>query len=295
MKAILVTGTSSGIGRAIAETLSKADCFVYATVRNRRDSDSLSKIPNVHPIMMDVTKPDQVKGGIAEIRRGRRGLYGIVNNAGIIDYWPLVELEDEEVRHIFEVNLFGIQRIIRAAAPLLIESGGRIVNISSIEGLVSTKFAGPYEMTKHALEAYSDTLRKELRSHGVTVAIIEPGSIRSSFAKTTARLLAKRVKARPVKIMKKEAEEIAKEWRDEVAGVEKRPSPNLVAAAVKDALFSKNPKRRYLVTAVPEEFLWTLEGLMAKLIQVNQGYEHAFSKEELHKVLDGVWAKGASS
>ena len=292
-KPILVTGASTGIGRAITEHLSKAGCLVYATARTRKDLDSLHALHNVRPIMMDVTKPGQIKRGVAEIRRAGEGLYGVVNNAAIIDYWPLVELEDEELKRSFEVNLFGIQRVVREAISLLVESGGRIVNISSVEGLVSTRFAGPYEMTKHALEAYSDTLAKELKNHGVSVIVVEPGGFKSNYAKTTARVLAGRARSRPPMLMKKEVREIAKEWREEVVDVARRASPSPVAAAVYDALFSGRPKHRYLVAPNSQEFRWTLDGMMSKLIEVNRGSDYGLSKADLHRALDDVWAKNS--
>jgi len=286
---VLVTGASSGIGREITESLSKSGCLVYATVRREKDLAPLRRLPNVHPIIMDVTKLEQVKRGIAEIRRAGNGLYGVVNNAGMIDYWPLVELEDEELRRSFEVNLFGIQRVVREALPLLVESGGRIVNISSLSGLVSTRYSGPYEMTKHALEAYSETLRKELKDYGVAVAVVEPGGFRSDYAKTAAKLLAKRTKSRRPAVMKKEVEEIAKEWREWVLEVEREPSPSPVAVAVREALSSKEPKHRYVVAANAKEFRWALGRLVSKLVEVNRGSDHSLPKKDFQKLLDDTW------
>ena len=267
---------------------------MYATVRRQKDSASLRKLPNVHPIIMDVTKPEQVKRGMDEIRRSGNALYGLVNNAAIIDFWPLVELEDEELKLSFEVNLFGVQRVVRGAIPFLVESHGRIVNISSLEGFVSTKFAGPYEMTKFALEAYSDNLAEELRDYGVTVIIVEPGGFRSNYAKTTAKLLARRARSRSPILMKKEVEEIAKIWRDEVADVERRASPSMVAATVREALLSEKPKHRYLVTAESKEFRWALGVLMSRLIEIDRGSDFGLSRKDLHAILDRTWSKSAA-
>jgi NAD(P)-dependent dehydrogenase (short-subunit alcohol dehydrogenase family) len=288
-KSVVVTGASSGIGREIAESLSKSGYLVYATVRREKDLASLRRLPNIHPIIMDVTKLEQVKRGIAEVRRAGKGLYGVVNNAGMIDYWPLVELEDEELRRSFEVNLFGIQRVVREALPLLVESGGRIVNISSLSGLVSTRYSGPYEMTKHALEAYSETLRKELKDYGVAVAVVEPGGFRSNYAKTTAKLLAKRAKSRRPAVMKKEVEEIAKEWREWILEVEREPPPSPVAVAVREALSVKEPKHTYVVAANAKEFRWALGRLVSKLVEVNRGSDYSLSKKDLQKLLDDTW------
>jgi NAD(P)-dependent dehydrogenase (short-subunit alcohol dehydrogenase family) len=290
-KPVLVTGASSGIGWTVTESLSGAGHLVYAGVRSRKDFDSLRKLPNVHPIIMDVTKPVQVKRGVEEIRRAGKGLFGLVNNAGIIDYWPLVELEDEELKRSFEVNVFGVQRVVREAIPLLLESRGRIVNISSLEGLASTKFAGPYEMTKFALEAYSDSLSKELKSHGVSVILVEPGEFRTNYAKTTEKLLARRARTRAPIVMKKEVEIITKTWHKFASYVASRAAPTLVAAEVLDALSSEKPKHRYVVTTNPNEFRWALNSLMSKLIEVNRGYGRGLSKKELHRLLDDAWSR----
>lgn len=294
-KPILVTGAGSGIGRAITESLAGTGKLVYATVRTRRDSESLQALTNVHPIMMDVTRIDDVRRGVAHIRRAGKGLYGVVNNAGIVDVWPMVELEDKELRRSFEVNVLGAHRVVRETIPLLVQARGRIVNISSLEGLVSTKFVGPYEMSKFALEAYSDNLRRELREHGVKVVIVEPGGFRTNYAKTTAKVLARRMRVLHPKIMKREVDEIAKAWRDEIRDVEKRASPSILADTVREALFTEEPKHRYLVTAKPAEFHWTMDELMSKLIEVNRGYHQSLSKDDLKGLLDQMWAKSSEN
>jgi NAD(P)-dependent dehydrogenase (short-subunit alcohol dehydrogenase family) len=285
-KPILVTGASSGIGRAITESLSEAGSLVYATVRNRKDFDSLNRLTNVHPLIMDVTKSGQIDLALTEIRTARKGLYGLVNNAGLVDFWPLAELEDADLHHIFEVNLFGIHRVTRAAIPLLVKSGGRIVNVSSIQGLVSTKFSGPYEMTKHGLEAYSDTLAKELKDYGVKVITVEPGGFRTNYARTTAHVLARRARNYSPILMKKEVTTILRKWDDIVAEVSARQAPHKVVVSVHHALFSKRPKHRYVVTARKEEFRWALNGLVSKLIEVNRGSEYGLSKHEIHRLVD---------
>ncbi len=210
----------------------------------------------------------------------------MVNNAAIIDFWPMVELEDQELRRSFEANVLGVQRVVRESVPLLADSRGRIVNISSLSGLVSTKFVGPYEMSKFALEAYSDNLRRELKGYGVTVVVVEPGGFRTNYAKTTAKVIQRRARARVPTLMKKEVGEIAKIWREEVADVDQRASPSLVAEAVREALFADKPKHRYVVTAKEGEFRWALGKMMSRLIEVNGGSRYGLSKESLHQLLD---------
>ena len=290
-KSILVTGGSSGIGKATTESLSAAGCMVYPTVRTEDDFDSLGKLPGVHPVIMDVTDREQVKRGIAQIARAGEGLHGVVNNAAVIDVWPLVELEDEELRRSLEVNLLGAHRVIREAAPLLAKTHGRIVNISSLEGLVSTKFAGPYEASKFAFEAYSDNLRRELRAYGVVVVVIEPGGFRTNYAKSTAKVLERRAAAKVPVLMKKEVEEMTASWKDEVSDVDRRAQPSLVAEVVREALLTEKPRKRYVVTANTAEFRWAMGKLASRLVEINQGSVYALSKEELGALVDEVWTK----
>lgn len=238
---------------------------------------------------MDVTKAEQVEQGVREIRRLGMGLDGLVNNAATIDVWPLVELRDEELKRSLEVNVFGAHRVVREAVQMLVASKGRIVNVSSLEGLVTTRFAGPYEMSKFALEAYSDNLRRELESYGVGVVLVEPGGFRTSYARTTAKVVERRSRARSPSLMKKEAQEIAKGWQDEVEDVDRRAEPSLVVAAVHDALFSARPKNRYVVTAREGEFRWVMDELVSKLIEVNRGSNHGLRKADIHALVDAKW------
>ena len=293
-KPILVTGGSSGIGKAATESLSAAGCIVYPTVRTEEDFSSLVKLPRVHPLMMDVTDKEEVKQGIVQIVQAGEGLYGVVNNAAVIDVWPLVELEDDELRQSLEVNLLGTHRIIRESASFLARAHGRIVNVSSLEGLVSTKLAGPYEASKFALEAYSDNLRRELRPYGVTVSVVEPGGFRTNYARSTAKILERRAKTMKPVLMKKEAEEVAASWKDEVSDVERRAQPSLVGEAIREALLTEAPRNRYVVTSNMAEFRWAMEKLASRLVEVNRGSAYAFSREELATLIDEAWTKNKS-
>ncbi|MDG6992666.1 MAG: SDR family NAD(P)-dependent oxidoreductase [Nitrososphaerota archaeon] len=294
-KPILITGGSSGIGKAATESLSAAGCMVYPTVRTEEDFSSLVKLPRVHPLMMDVTDREEVKRGIAQIVQAGEGLYGVVNNAAVIDVWPLVELEDDELRRSLEVNLLGVHRVVRESASLLARAHGRIVNVSSLEGLVSTKLAGPYEASKFALEAYSDNLRRELRPYGVTVAIVEPGGFSTNYAKSTAKVLERRARVMKPALMKKEAEEVAATWKDEVSDVEGRAQPSLVAEVIMEALLTEEPRNRYVVTSNMAEFRWAMGKLASRLVEVNRGSTYALSRGELATLVDEAWTKESRS
>ena len=171
-RAILVTGASTGIGRNIAETLAASGYFVYAGARKPADLDALDEIPNIQAIRLDVTRQDEIDAAVETVRAGGKGLYGLVNNAGVATAGPIVEIDEDELAWILDVNLMGVFRVTKAFAPLIIESKGRISNISSISGVISNRFWAAYQMSKHALEAYTDTLALELALFDVKVSAI---------------------------------------------------------------------------------------------------------------------------
>lgn len=185
MKAIVVTGVSTGIGHGLAQALCREGYKVFGTIRDPGQVDGVRSAcgNNFVPLLLDVTQPDAVQKAVAmvEAEVGAHGLYGLVNNAGICDPGPLsVQALDAFDRH-FEVNVTGALRMCQAFLPLLrrCDAGrpGRIVNMSSMSGKIAYPFMGAYAASKHALEALSDSLRRELMIYGVDVIVIEPGSI----------------------------------------------------------------------------------------------------------------------
>jgi len=178
---ILVTGTSTGIGRAAALELARRGYQVYAGVRRSKDAEDLLAAAEgkLSPVMLDVTRPEQ----IAEVARliegesGETGLYGLVNNAGINVTGPLEFLPLDELRRQFEVNLFGQLAVTQALLPLLRKARGRLVNIGSVSGWSAMPLVGPYCASKFALRALNDSLRLELRPWGIFVILVDPGPI----------------------------------------------------------------------------------------------------------------------
>lgn len=134
-KAVLVTGASTGIGRNIAERLAREGHFVYAGARKDTDLAALSAIENIQGVRLDVTIQADIDAAVATINTGNRGLYGIVNNAGVVVMGLLAETEESELDFVFDVNVYGPYRIVKAFAPMIIESNGRISNISSMAGI----------------------------------------------------------------------------------------------------------------------------------------------------------------
>ncbi|HUO42762.1 MAG TPA: SDR family oxidoreductase [Methylomirabilota bacterium] len=286
---ILVTGASTGIGRTVTEFLSSRGYSVFAGARKEDDLASLSQLPNLTTMRLDVTSPEDIQRAVDRLRSEGKGVYGLVNNAGVADYRPLVDSSVEELYRVFNVNLYGIHRMTRALVPFLIESHGRVVNISSISGFLTPRFFGAYSISKHAVEAYSDTLREELNQFGVKVSAVEPGNFRSNITANFLPFL----KKDELLSQSRYREELTKDMSviespEESYGT-KYPTPERVAEAVLHALFSENPKSRYLV-GNKEEAVWVIEKIMSTLQQVNHDHEHSLSRQEIIEMLGAYLA-----
>jgi len=189
MKHIVVTGVSTGIGRACVEKLVKEGFHVFGSVRKRGDSSPLPETfrDSFTELQFDVTDADAIAVAADAVaqRVGKQGLYGLVNNAGIAVDGPLMHLPIDQLRLQFEVNVCGVLAVTQAFLPLLGAQRnapfppGRIVNISSISGRVAFPLMGAYAASKHALEAMSDALRRELVIYGIDVILIEPASVQT--------------------------------------------------------------------------------------------------------------------
>ncbi|MGB0384678.1 MAG: SDR family oxidoreductase [Ardenticatenaceae bacterium] len=177
-KVVLITGASSGIGKATAIEMRGRGWRVFATVRRQNDMVTLAKLGRglIEALIMDVTNEESIARAMGIIRERAGRLDALVNNAGIVVPGPVELLSADELRHQFEVNVIGLHSVTRAALPMLRESGGRIVNISSVAGEEVFPFNGAYAASKHALEALSDALRMEL--HGIVkVIVLQPGAV----------------------------------------------------------------------------------------------------------------------
>ena len=188
-KTAVVTGASTGIGRAISEALIGRGWRVFGSVRKEADASKLREdLGNqFSPLIFDVTESDAIARA-AEIVRSElngRALNGLVNNAGVAVGGPLRYIPLEEIHYQMDVNLYGVMRVTQAFLPLLgadkafAGPRGRIVNMSSVAGRSAAPFMGPYAMSKHALEGLSESLRRELLPHGIDVVIVGPGAIKT--------------------------------------------------------------------------------------------------------------------
>ena len=246
---VLITGTSTGIGRATALHLATCGFEVLAGVRRESDGAAVRALSPewIEPVMLDVTSPDEVRAAAA--RAGETGLTGLVNNAGISYQGPIEYLELDDLRRQLEVNLVGAVAMTQAVLPLLRASRGRIVNVSSVGGRRALPFLSPYNASKFALEAMSDSLRQELRPQGIRVAVVEPGSVKTDIwrkgTEASRQALAsltpegRELYGKRLEAMLQTAHKTA------ARGVE----PIEVAEAIEHALTASRPKPRYVVGA----------------------------------------------
>jgi NAD(P)-dependent dehydrogenase (short-subunit alcohol dehydrogenase family) len=285
-KAVLVTGASTGIGRNIAETLAAAGYFVYAGARKQADLDALNDIENIQAIRLDVTKQDEIDAAVEIVRAGGKGLYGLVNNAGVLTSGPLTEIDESDVAWVMDINVMGVYRITKAFAPLIMESEGRITNISSIAGVLTAPFFGPYSMSKHALEAYTDTLADEMALFNVKVSAVNPGNYRSKIGNKEAAAVAAQPYAQPGSPY---AEAIA-EHIEYMADRSMHKEPDDVSSAVMDALFSESPKPNYMVVPNEEEASWTIGRMIQEMAEFNADQEFTYSDEELIEMMQAATA-----
>ncbi|HXY46363.1 MAG TPA: SDR family oxidoreductase [Thermoplasmata archaeon] len=280
---VLVTGTSSGIGRRIVETLSEQGHAVFAAVRKEADQAPLAALPNVTPILLDVTHDDSVRASARMVREAGRGLYGLVNNAGTVDLAPLLDTSIEDLSRLLDVNVYGMHRMVRACFPLLRQAHGRIVNIGSINGVYPDIFEGSYCMSKYAVEAYTDVLREEFAPLGIGVSVVEPGGFRSNIVSSFFERKKGHTAAASVSSPMREATQKFFSETFSVPGELDRsryPDSRPVAEAVVDALFSQTPKTRYLVGSTGETSA-AIDQVIRLLVQLNERHNHSLTADEL--------------
>lgn len=187
MQSVVVTGVSTGIGWGITKVLIQHGVRVFGSVRKTQDAERLSKEfgEGFVPLFFDVTQEADVRAAAQQVREqlNQETLFGLVNNAGIAAPGPLIHLPTDDFRHQLEVNLISILIVTKAFVPLLGSDRslrgkpGRIINISSVSGKIGYPFVGAYAASKHGLEGFSETLRRELMLYGIDVIIIGPGSV----------------------------------------------------------------------------------------------------------------------
>jgi NAD(P)-dependent dehydrogenase (short-subunit alcohol dehydrogenase family) len=249
MRSVLVTGASTGIGRATALRLDSAGWRVFAGVRREPDADSLREAGSerLTPLILDVTDPAAIAAAAERIATEAGGsLDGLVNNAGISLPSPLETMPIEDFRKQVEVNLTAQVAVTQAMLPAIREAGGRIVFISSIGGRIAFPFTGAYHAAKFGIEAVGDVFRRELRGWGISVSIVEPGSIATEIwdrGEQASGEIAGRSPRQDALYGK-----AIEKYRRTVAGVAGRGiPPDKAARAIEHALTAHRPRTRYLV------------------------------------------------
>ena len=288
-RAVLVTGASSGIGRAITELLASKGHFVYAGARTDEDIRALSAIKNVAGIRLDVTKPAEIAAAVEAVRQAGRGLYGVVNNAGVAILGPMIETDEEDLAFQFDVNVYGPYRITKAFASLIIESKGRITTIGSINGIIAGPLSGPYAMSKHAVEGFTDALAGEMAGLGVKVSIVEPGRYRSSMSANVLRRW--REKNRTTAGSRFEGPYQRMVTSFDPANESRYPEPLDVAEAVEQALFDAKPKLRYLVAPSAGQTQSAVRRALEKVVELNERQKFSLGRAALVAMLDSLLAR----
>lgn len=248
--AVVVTGASTGIGRATVLRLDAAGLRVFAGVRREQDGEALRRERSgITPLLLDVTDAAALKAAVAAVEAevGGAGLTGLVNNAGVSTGAPVEFVAIDEVRRIFEVNLVGVMATTQAFIPLLRPAHGRIVCIGSIGGRMASPFLSAYSASKAAVSAMCDSLRVELRPWGMHVALVEPGSIDTPIWDKGFTEFEASVQSWPAQAMQLYGDVIPRMRRITEQTAKRAIPPDRVARVVEHALTASRPRTRYVV------------------------------------------------
>lgn len=245
MKAVLITGASTGIGKACALTLSEKGFRVYAGVRKPSDGEALRKEArgSMTTLALDVTQQEQIHAAFEHIKAAEpEGLFALVNNAAMLKIGPVETSAMEAFRDSMEVNYLAPVALIQKFLPQLRKTRGRIVNVSSTSAHIALPFASAYAASKFALEGLSDALRMELRGSGVQVSLIVPGAVRTPIWQKAAAQIPQSTNA---------PEYYQKAWESAQLITEKASQngvdPALVVSAIHSAIADPHAKSRYVV------------------------------------------------
>lgn len=286
-RAVLITGASSGIGLKTAEVLAANGFYVYAGARKQVDMDALDAIENIEAVRLDVNVQEDIDEAVAQVEAGGRGLYGLINNAGVLVMEPLIEVSEEDLAFQMNVNVYGPYRVTKAFAPLLIESQGRIATTGSISGIGTWGLGGPYTMSKHAIEAYTDVLAIELAGLGVEVAVVEPGNYKSEIMESMVERMRESGYSTEGSMAEERMENVLSRPSDRAQYKE----PDEVAAAFLHFLTAENPKRRYLVVPNENEAAYTIRSHIRRLVQLNEDQPYAYTVDELMAMIEEAIAE----
>jgi len=236
---VLITGGSSGIGKATAKMLAQGGYRVYAAARRVEKMNDL-KADGIHVIGMDITDDQSIVRGVEEIVTIEGKVDILINNAGFGQYGSVEDVALADARYQLEVNLFGLARLTQLVLPLMREQHfGKIVNISSTGGKVAAPLGGWYHASKFALEGLSDSLRMEVKPFGIDVIVVEPGGVKTEWGDIAIGNAIKTAEGSAYKKLIESAQKIS-----ESAGA-RGAAPIDIAAVIKAAIEAPKPKTRY--------------------------------------------------
>ena len=245
---VIITGASSGIGEATARELARRGFHVLAGVRNDQAADAIRRL-NIEPLILDITKPEHIRALADRVHGDPQGraVRALVNNAGMGVNAPVEVFALDEWRRLVEVNFFGHIAVTQTLLPALIRSEGRVINISSVGGKVAMATYGPYAGTKFALEAVSDSLRREVAPFGVKVVVIEPGAVRTKIA-GRAIATAHRVASTMTREQKDRYGRLVEAITAQAASaMESGLSADAAAKVIAKAVTARKPRTRYTI------------------------------------------------
>jgi NAD(P)-dependent dehydrogenase (short-subunit alcohol dehydrogenase family) len=246
-KAVLITGCSTGIGRATAERLARNGYTVYATARRVESMADLSQ-HGCQLLALDVCDEASMQAAVAAVERDHGAVGVLINNAGYGSEGPAEEVPMSEVRRQFETNVFGLLRLTQLVLPAMRRQGwGKVVNLSSMGGRMTLPGGGIYHATKYAIEALSDALRFEVRGFGVDVIVIEPGAIKTEFGNTAiARVDALGGSPDYAAFRAVLKQQIRNAYEGPMAAF--AVGPEAVAKVIEQAVTARRPRTRYVIT-----------------------------------------------
>jgi NADP-dependent 3-hydroxy acid dehydrogenase YdfG len=244
---ILITGCSTGIGRATAGRLAGAGHTVYATARRLESIEDL-EARGCRLLVLDVTQEDSMQAAVNAVEEAEGSVGALVNNAGYSQSGAIEEVPIDEVRRQFETNVFGLVRMCQLVLPGMRRTGrGRIVNVGSMGGKLTFPGGGFYHATKYAVEALSDALRFEVQGFGIHVSLIEPGLIKTQFAETAVGTVGAASDGPYAQFNRAVGAVTAGAYENPLAKYI-GGGPDTVAKAIERALTARSPRPRYLVT-----------------------------------------------
>lgn len=263
-KVILVTGASSGIGKATALQLIKEGHVVYGAARRLDQMKDLEEAGG-YAIQMDILDEKQIQVAVDLIIEKQGGIDVLVNNAGYAVYGSVEDITIDEARRQFEVNIFGLARLTQTVLPHMRKvSSGTIINISSVGGKIFTPLGAWYHATKHALEGWSDCLRMEVEQFGIDVVIIEPGAIKTEFMDVMNQPMLDRSANGPYEAMAKALDKAGKDAYNKKG---RSSGPEVIANTIAKSIAANKPKTRYASGAMAGMLIFMRKWLSDRAFQ----------------------------